>query len=64
MGSTNKKSVPQSKPYKIKQNNNNKTNLYQYSSTYTQYMRPTAINPKRKNKHQYKDISLIMVCKD
>ena len=43
---------------KIKQINNNKTNLYQHSYTYTKYMRPTAIGPTRKYKHQYKDISL------
>ena len=30
----------------IKKNHYNKTNLFQSSSTYTQFMRPTAISPK------------------
>ena len=40
-------------------NNNNKTNLDQSSSTYTQFMRPTAISPKEesKNTNNNKDIS-------
>ena len=33
---------------KIKQNDYNKTNLYQYNSIYTKCLRPTAISSKKK----------------